>query len=580
MAEGPGLALIHYEVYTMDAGRWVLHHRFRREEREQAIAEAKEVEKSLNIATKVVRETYSPGENSCEEATVYISDKAERKNVGVGIRPIAPRGGNGAKSGGGSDDWDSGFSGRGGGTPAFAMAGGGGRRGGSRAMHSTTGAVVRLVLILAGAVVGAAIITGVLSGILANLPAWGIYIYFENLAPIQIGIFLVSFLTIALPFASSKVRLGASGKRKPKRKAAPAPRRAARPRVARAAPVDDGAPPIPEASDEAQAEEPKAEEEKQEDKPAEEAGADVAALAPHRSTLKRFLGGLVKEVAKVQPNLDNYNQFGVNLMLAGAVEAVGEKNNIEGAGRRELLAETLTDMGTKPETAKSFSAKYETYMTEPRYMGMVKAGRFAAESFLKDETAPIPSMGNLMEAWNKPQSGAKAGSRLMSVMFTDMVGSTDLTQARGDQEAQTVVRRHNSIVRAALAEFGGKEVKHTGDGIMASFINPPNGVEAAIAIQRAVAANNKRYEDSTLHLRIGINSGEPIQEDNDLFGATVQMAARVCAFADKDQIVCTEGLREMASGKGISFSPRGSHKLKGFSTAAPLYEVLWQSKAG
>jgi class 3 adenylate cyclase len=156
-----------------------------------------------------------------------------------------------------------------------------------------------------------------------------------------------------------------------------------------------------------------------------------------------------------------------------------------------------------------------------------------------------------------------------------MVGSTDMTQAKGDAAAQEVVRRHNGIVRQALAEFDGREVKHTGDGIMASFASTANAVDAAIAIQRAVAAHNATAPAIPVHLRIGINAGEPIQEEDDLFGTTVQLAARVCAKAEPEQVLCSNVVRELSQGKGRRFASLGEHDLKGFRDPVALYEVLW-----
>jgi class 3 adenylate cyclase len=182
-------------------------------------------------------------------------------------------------------------------------------------------------------------------------------------------------------------------------------------------------------------------------------------------------------------------------------------------------------------------------------------------------------MKSLFDAWGKPQQ-QQAAPRIMAVMFTDMVGSTDMTQAKGDQAAQVIVRRHNSIVRAALAEYGGKQIKHTGDGIMAAFPSPASAVEATVAIQRAVSANNTRFPDQALHLRIGINAGEPIEEEEDLFGATVQLAARVCAAAGTDQIYCTNVVKELSGGKG-RFTSRGPTALKGFSEKISIFEVNW-----
>jgi class 3 adenylate cyclase len=199
------------------------------------------------------------------------------------------------------------------------------------------------------------------------------------------------------------------------------------------------------------------------------------------------------------------------------------------------------------------------------------------ESFLAGHDTMQDGMGQVFEQWNKPQSAAPAtASRIMTVMFTDMVGSTDLTQAQGDAAAQNLVRRHNSIVRNALAQYSGKEIKHTGDGIMASFGSAANGVEAAIAIQRAIARNNAAAPDTTLHIRIGINSGEPIEEEEDLFGTTVQLAARVCAKCDTDDILCSNVVKELSSGRGLNFVSIGGQSLKGFKEQIMLYQVVWR----
>lgn len=178
------------------------------------------------------------------------------------------------------------------------------------------------------------------------------------------------------------------------------------------------------------------------------------------------------------------------------------------------------------------------------------------------------------DAWNKPQV-AQSAPRIMTILFTDMVGSTLLTQSRGDQAAQEVVRRHNIIVRSALAQFSGREIKHTGDGIMASFASASNGAEAAVTIQRAIAAHVRDHPDLPLELRIGMDAGEPIEEDDDLFGTTVQLASRVCATGASGQIMCTNVVRELSAGKGLEFVFRGTQDLKGFKEKIPLYEVLW-----
>jgi len=309
----------------------------------------------------------------------------------------------------------------------------------------------------------------------------------------------------------------------------------------------------------------------------DEATRRAEMMATFRNQLMQFLTGLLNAIKANRPQLDAYNKFGLDLMLAGAVEMVGSQNHLEGPDKRELLSATIESMGTKPEIARAFAHKVDEYLVEQRYMVMIQSGRSAMENFLAGADSSADLIGSALDSWNKPQSQQSA-PRIVTVLFTDMVGSTDMTQAQGDQAAQTVVRRHNTIVRAALAQYSGKEVKHTGDGIMASFVSAVNGVEAAVAIQKSIAAHNLKHADQTLHLRIGMNAGEPIEEEDDLFGSTVQLAARVCAKSDTDQILCTNVVRELSSGKNFEFSSQGKFELKGFRDQMELFEINWKGR--
>jgi class 3 adenylate cyclase/pimeloyl-ACP methyl ester carboxylesterase len=159
---------------------------------------------------------------------------------------------------------------------------------------------------------------------------------------------------------------------------------------------------------------------------------------------------------------------------------------------------------------------------------------------------------------------------LVTILFTDMEGSTVLTQRVGDDQAQALVRQHNAVVREALRTQAGSEIKHTGDGIMASFASARGAVDCAIAIQRTLA------EGDGVRVRIGMNAGEPVAEESDLFGTSVQLAARVCAEADGGEILVSNVVRELAAGKGFLFNDRGDHALKGFEDPVKLYEVKWR----
>lgn len=167
---------------------------------------------------------------------------------------------------------------------------------------------------------------------------------------------------------------------------------------------------------------------------------------------------------------------------------------------------------------------------------------------------------------------------LRAIMFTDIQGSTDVSTAHGDEVAMELVRRHNEVVREALDRFGGSEVKHTGDGILASFVSVSKAVESSIVIQQATSHDGDRGPE--LKVKIGITAGEPVEESQDLYGAAVNMAARICAHAGGGQTLVSGTVRDLAIGKEIRFVGQGTIGLKGFPDPIPLYEVDWRANPG
>ncbi len=169
-------------------------------------------------------------------------------------------------------------------------------------------------------------------------------------------------------------------------------------------------------------------------------------------------------------------------------------------------------------------------------------------------------------------SGEAVRDGLQTILFTDMVDSTATTQRMGDAGAQDLVRAHNAVVRDSLRAFGGVEIKHTGDGIMATFPSASRALNCALAIQVNIALHNGA-NGTDLKVRAGLNAGEPIAEERDLFGASVQMAARVCGEAGRGQVLVSNVVRELAAGKGFEFADAGEAALKGFETPVRLYAV-------
>jgi class 3 adenylate cyclase len=162
-----------------------------------------------------------------------------------------------------------------------------------------------------------------------------------------------------------------------------------------------------------------------------------------------------------------------------------------------------------------------------------------------------------------PENGERdPGTR--TILFTDIVGSTDMTQKFGDETAFALLELHDRIVRAALAGCGGREVKHTGDGIMAVFCSATSAVRCGIEVQKNISQHRNENPHQPLQVRIGMAAGEPIEHHNDLFGSTVQLAARLCAHADPEQVLVSNTVAELCIGKALPLKDIGHVTLKGF----------------
>jgi class 3 adenylate cyclase len=203
-------------------------------------------------------------------------------------------------------------------------------------------------------------------------------------------------------------------------------------------------------------------------------------------------------------------------------------------------------------------------------------GNIASAIIPVDLAAVEAFLGRIGDPRAAPGAAPNIDAGLRAILVTDIVGSTEMTLRLGDSAALELVRVHDALVRRGLAAHGGREVKHTGDGIMASFDKVANAVRGAADIQRRFAAYNSGASE-TLGARIGIHAGEPVQEHNDLFGATVQLAFRLCSEAEADGIVVSGLVRELCDEDTACFVTLGERRLKGFTERVPVYRFEWRS---
>ena len=161
----------------------------------------------------------------------------------------------------------------------------------------------------------------------------------------------------------------------------------------------------------------------------------------------------------------------------------------------------------------------------------------------------------------------------VTVMFTDVEESTEITARIGDEGWRDFLNKHHETVRKVTAEHGGHEIKSLGDGLMIAFTSARKAIQAAVAIQAALAGAGSR--EAKFRLRIGINTGEVVQDEEDLLGTAVNVASRIAARAEGGQILAAEVVKQLVGTlPGVEFRDRGRVALKGIADRLRIFEVI------
>lgn len=266
-----------------------------------------------------------------------------------------------------------------------------------------------------------------------------------------------------------------------------------------------------------------------------------------------------------------------------------DRHYIQGATRHTLSLAHEKDLHVQGE----YGVKFLTYwFDEERSTAfcLVEAPDKAAIQHAHDEAhGDVPSeilevdpsvveafLGRVRDPEPVSSQPAEVDSAFRGIMFTDLKDSTLMNTLFGDSKALHLLHIHNLLTRKALRAFNGREVKHTGDGVMASFNRIDQLVACAASIQQAFYAHNLSNPDEALYVRIGLSAGEPIEEHGDLFGSAVQLAARLCSHAEPEQILLSETVYEACEQNRSLLTPVGSVAPKGFRDSHAVFEVNWQ----
>jgi class 3 adenylate cyclase len=167
-----------------------------------------------------------------------------------------------------------------------------------------------------------------------------------------------------------------------------------------------------------------------------------------------------------------------------------------------------------------------------------------------------------------PVDASEVTSAFRTICFTDLVGSTELLDRLGQSEYMVLLTEHDLIIREALIRWKGREVKHTGDGFMVAF----EDVDKALSWSLDVRDSFEQRSD--LDVRLGMAAGEPVDHDDDIFGAAVTMASRICSSAGPGLICVSDVVRDLGVEKGFRFDGGQTQVLKGFSQPATIYQLL------
>ena len=266
-----------------------------------------------------------------------------------------------------------------------------------------------------------------------------------------------------------------------------------------------------------------------------------------------------------------------------------DRHDLPGISPEELADAHVRDM----ELQERHGVRYHTYWFDPSNGSVFclaegpskeaivavheqAHGQLASAILELDPTTPLNSLLGALPM--HPSGTPYEAPAMRAIVFTDLSGSVAQTSQLGDAGHLELLQVHNKIVRHELAAHGGREVKHTGDGIMAAFTSVAAAVGFAIAAQRAFRDHNAGNA-VPLDVKIGISAGEPVTDNNDdLFGASVQLAARLCDIAPAGEIRVSLAVRELSAGKQFRFDDCGPVQLKGLPEPTAVYRVVWRDE--
>jgi class 3 adenylate cyclase len=268
-----------------------------------------------------------------------------------------------------------------------------------------------------------------------------------------------------------------------------------------------------------------------------------------------------------------FSSAGVRTLVDGPFEPAGE----------QLAGYTIIRVATREE-AMGWAMRFPKPTPDEVEEGEIEVRQlFELEEFVQGpaiarfrQLGAIDRIADDVERARPDVTRATAPNGTTTVLFTDIEGSTQLTERLGDGAWMSLLREHNRIVRAQASQHAGFEVKSQGDGFMLAFASARDALRCAIGIQQALADQESTSQE--LRVRIGLHTGEPVREGDDFFGKSVVLAARIAAEARGSEILVSSLVRDLTQASGeFTFEAPTDAELKGLSGMYRLSAVRWRA---
>lgn len=273
--------------------------------------------------------------------------------------------------------------------------------------------------------------------------------------------------------------------------------------------------------------------------------------------------------------INAHARFGLNLFFAGVCARMTKHFSLSAVEGQGLLARLMELTGATAEFARSFSGNINSYGNFLQYRRMIDMGDSFMTHHLEATDEPGPDPGVVLDEWIANE-GATPLPAEHTFMFTQIVDAKALTEEIGAVPMREVVNAHDEAVRASLGNFSGKEIKHTGDGIMALFDDPRAAIDAAVQMQQEMNLFSREQPQYAFDTRIGLHIGEAVEEDGDFVGETIKMAALVCAEAGAEEIWASEDVWRACPYYADDLKYCGEFTLKSIEKDQMLYMMLWE----